>query len=256
MEKTLQNLGLNENEITVYLILLREGKLKAKELTKKTSLSRGLVYKALQDLEDKQIIIREDEENAVSEFSAIHPNVLGGLINQKIEALEMTKKNLSNEMGVFTSLYNLANNKPGVEFYEGIEGMQKMYNEILLNVKTTKEIYSFVKVMNSKIDKDTARMLKGYIEKRTTRKIKTRVIAIESDEARALQKTDKDYLRTTKLVPINSLPLEFYGGEIIIAGTSVYFMSYEKESYVAVAVSSKSMSQMLMFIFNSLWKKY
>ena len=51
METTiLEKLGLNKNAVAVYLVLLRDGKQKAREIMKKTSLTRGLVYKALQDL--------------------------------------------------------------------------------------------------------------------------------------------------------------------------------------------------------------
>lgn len=259
MESTiLENLGLNQNEVTVYLMLLREGKQKARELMQKTSLTRGLVYKALQDLENKQIIIKEDEENAVSEFSAIHPNVLQGLVEQKLKKVSELKQSLSSELGTFTSLYNLGNNKPGVEFYEGINGMKRMYDDILKNasLNKNKKIHSFVKVMNQKIDRATSLMLNSFIEKRIKRRITTRVLAVDDVFGRKLQKQDSTSLRKTKLISADDLPLDFLAGEIIISGNKLYFMSFENDVYVAIAISSKSMVQMLFVVFNSLWKKY
>ncbi len=249
----LKNLGLNKNEITVYLVLLREGKQKAREIMSRTSLTRGLTYKALQDLEDKQIIIREDEENTVSEFSAIHPNVLQGLVEQKSKKVEELKQNLSSELGAFTSLYNLGNNKPGIEFYEGLAGIQKMYAEILNSVPTTKTILSFVKVMDQKISKDGSKMLSSYIAERISRGIKTNVLAVDDTFGRTLQKKDSLSLRETKLLAHKKFPLEFPGGELIMTENKLYFMSFENDTRIAIAISSKSMLQMMSFIFHSLW---
>ena len=257
METTvLEKLGLNKNAVTVYLVLLREGSLKAREIMKKTSLTRGLVYKALEDLEGKQIIIRRDEKNTVSKFLAIHPNVLKELIEQKVKEVEIVKKNLLNELGVLTSMYNLANNKPGVEFYEGTKGIQKMYDDVLNNITAdaNKKIYSFVKVMNQKTDQETSAMLNDFIKKRIRRGIKTNVLAINDVFGRALQKADPTSLRKTKLISAQEMSLDFLAGEIIISGNKLYFMSFENDVYVAIAISSKSMTQMFTLFFKSLWK--
>ena len=179
-----------------------------------------------------------------------------GLVEQKAKEVDVLKKNLMNELGVLTSLYNLANNKPGVEFYEGLQGMQKMYDDILDNatVNDNKKIYSFVKVMNQKTDKKTSIMLNNFIKERIRRGIKTNVLAVDDVFGRKLQKADSSSLRQTKLIATGEMPLDFLAGEIIISGNKLYFMSFENDVYVAIAISSKSMVQMFMLFFKSLWK--
>ncbi len=249
----LKDLGLNQNEISVYLLLLREGKQKASELTKRTSLSRGLVYKALQDLEDKQIIIKEDEENAVSEFSAIHPNVLQGLVEQKANTVQNLKQSLVNELGTFTSMYNLANNKPGVEFYEGEEGMQKVYDEIIKSTPPNENIISFVKVLDQQLNSKTSSMLNNYINNRIKKNISVRTMAIRDKFGIALQKKDSTSLRITRLVSANKIPLSLPGGEIFTVNNKLYFMSFENNVRIAVVISSNGMTQLFLTLFESLW---
>jgi sugar-specific transcriptional regulator TrmB len=127
MEKNiLQQLGLTENEALIYETLLQNGKQKASQIQKKTPLKRGLVYKNLENLEKKGLVVREDNNQKVSTFTPIHPNVLKGLAEQQVKQAREAQNLLQNELGSLVSMYNLANNKPGVEFCEGLEGVKKV----------------------------------------------------------------------------------------------------------------------------------
>ncbi len=252
MESTiLKNLGLNQNEVTVYLTLLREGKQKAREIIKKTSLTRGLLYKALQDLEDKQIIIREDEENAVSEFSAIHPNVLQGLVEQKIKKVIELKQSLSVELGNFTSLYNLGNNKPGMEFYEGVEGLKKVLEDTLKD-NPEKIIYTYAD--SKSIQKEIIEIDKKYIKKRLQQKIRKKILLVDSAPAKKHKKDITDKLTKIRLVKTKGVLPELYSF-VQIYNNKVAFVSYENNTIVSTIISNPQLYKLQKFFFKSLWNK-
>lgn len=89
MRNTLQALGLNENEITVYLALLKEGLSPAGPLIKATQLHRMIVYNALEALKEKDLL-RVSQQKRAKAFQARDPKVL----LEKAEALLADTKNL------------------------------------------------------------------------------------------------------------------------------------------------------------------
>ncbi len=248
METTiLKKLGLNQNEITIYLTLLREGKQKARELAKKTSLTRGLVYKALQDLENKQIIIREDNENAVSEFLPIHPNVLKGLVEQKLKNITELKQSLLVELNNFTSLYNLGNNKPGIEFYEGLEGVEKILDDSLTAKET---ILSFSDTVS--IDENVSKINVLYVKKRLHLKISKRILLPNSPKARNSVANKENAYTLYKFLPPKNNPLystmQIYDGKIS-------YITYKNGLLTSTLITDKSIYDMHKYSFNSLWEK-
>ena len=121
----LAQLGLDSNQILIYTFLLENGPSKASVIAKNTPLKRGLVYKILDELIKMEIITKDDPEGAVSIFTPLHPSTLKSLAESKVRQAQNAQNYLDTELGSLISMYNLANNKPGIEFYEGIEELKK-----------------------------------------------------------------------------------------------------------------------------------
>ncbi|EKE11913.1 MAG: Transcriptional regulator, TrmB [uncultured bacterium] len=137
----LKQLGLNKNQILIYEYLLANGAQKASIIAKNTPLQRGVVYKTLDDLIEMGIIEKNEEENAIAHFTPLHPSTLKSLAESKIRTAQNTFNHLESEIGSLVSMYNLANNKPGIEFYEGIDGIKKVLEDTL---KSKTEICLFL----------------------------------------------------------------------------------------------------------------
>lgn len=250
----LKQLGLSENQILVYEELLKGGTQKASQIAKKTPLKRGLVYKTLEDLEELGLVVKEDEEDMVSLFSPIHPNVLKGLAEQKVKDAQNAEKQLETELGPLLSMYNLANNKPGVEFYEGVDGLKKALNSIINEAEENSEIISFVKVLPNEFEKNTVAAFSGFIKKRIKKNVFTRVIAIDDKSGRKLKETDSESLRKTRLTKTKKIPLDFPGGEIFIYKNKIFSTTIENGIYLTLIIQSDSISQMLSAFFESEWE--
>lgn len=86
MESELRELGLSENEIKVYVALLKAGPLTSYELSEKTSLNRGYLYELLKKLHEKGIISEIGEEGK-KRYKATDPEQLAALLEFKLENL-------------------------------------------------------------------------------------------------------------------------------------------------------------------------
>lgn len=254
-EKIFSQIGLTEQEATVYEIMLELGQARAKEIYQKSPFKRGLVYKLLDTLIEKHLIVRIDKPGKVSVFRVEHPDKINDLVEAQERKVRHYKKSIHSLMPELISNYNLAFNKPGIKFYEGIEGMRKVYAELLKNTPENESIISLIKVLDQKMDAATYAMLDDYDRKRIKKNIQLKMIAYGDNSAIELKKEDAQKLSKTLLVPTEKMILDFPGGEVIICKENLYFMSLENNVHTAVVISSKGMTQLFSLFFQSLWDK-
>ena len=93
----LTQLGLSEEEATVYEALLNSKALPAAALLAKTPYKRGNLYNILADLETKGLVIRSDKAKNAT-FEAAHPNKVLELLETKAQALRKTRATLDAAM--------------------------------------------------------------------------------------------------------------------------------------------------------------
>ncbi len=254
MENTLlQQLGLTDNQVTIYTSLLTGGAQKAGLIAKNSPLKRGLVYKTLEELVALGIVEKLERAGSVAVFAPQHPSVLKDLAESRVRSAQNTAHHLESEIGSLVSLYNIANNKPGIEFYEGADGMKKMYTRLLRDASHDHEILSFVKVLQGDRDAATHAILKDFVAKRIRRTIPTRVIAFGDAAGKALQATDAAQLRETRIVSPKKLPFDFPGGELLVCDNTLYITSQEGGVHMTVVITSRSIVQLFTIFFYALW---
>ena len=122
--------GLNDNEAIVYETLLNRGQSGIAELQYLLpDIKRTNLYSVLYSLRD-QGIVEQTIKNKKINFKAGHPENLYELISQSEINLSIAKREVSAVLPDLKSLYNLTTSKPLVRYYEGIEGIEKVYREI------------------------------------------------------------------------------------------------------------------------------
>jgi len=92
--ETLEELGLTANEAKLYLLLSKQGRLKANALAKLSGLHRITVYDTMRQLEKKGLAGKV-EERGVTEFVASPPAALSSFLDEKREALDRVMPSLS-----------------------------------------------------------------------------------------------------------------------------------------------------------------
>ena len=127
MEQELREFGLSDNEIKIYLSLLRRGVMSPTEISKETGFARPYVYDVLQRLQEKGVagtIVRNQKRC----FTAVPPNQLVELSKQRLEALEKATSDL--KALKFTTEQNI-----NVELQTGRFVFRTLLNDILIHLK-------------------------------------------------------------------------------------------------------------------------
>ena len=82
----LRDLGLSDNEINVYVVLLKIGSSTASTLSEKSGMYRPYVYDTLDRLQEKGLVSYVHQKNKKF-FSAVHPDRLRKLLEIKQDNL-------------------------------------------------------------------------------------------------------------------------------------------------------------------------
>src|SRR3989344_921517 len=130
--KNLENLGLNEKQAKVYLACLELGSASVGEIAEKSGVKRTSIYNFLEDLINKGFLseIKQDEQLLLI---AEDPKTLEQKVKSNLTGIQ-------NIMPELLGMFNRPGNKPKVHFYQGIAGLQKIYEETL---KSKESIYAF-----------------------------------------------------------------------------------------------------------------
>ena len=91
INELLQQLGLSEKEITVYLTVLKNGKITPAEVAKLTKINRTTVYSVAKDLVEKGFIA-EDLAGTVSSLVALPPQDLKHVVHKEEKALDKKRQ--------------------------------------------------------------------------------------------------------------------------------------------------------------------
>src|SRR3989337_1276725 len=97
-EEQLKELGLTDNEIKIYLLLLKQGMMNPSEISQKLGLHRGYVYDALERMQEKEVVstILKDSKKY---FQAITPENLVELLRMRLENFQSIVPGLMKVIG-------------------------------------------------------------------------------------------------------------------------------------------------------------
>lgn len=241
-EKTLQNIGLSKSEADIYLSALQLGKSLHTELAKKSGIKRPTLYKILPRLMD---------------IGLITETILGKRTYIVAEDPEVYLENKRNELKTFEDtipelrlLLNTAQIKPKIIFYEGIEGIKKLYMETLKEKKPILEFVSLEKI-SPEIEFHSRNY---YIPQRINRQIPIKIIVSgETSSGLIKLKTSSWELRDVKVVDENKFPIPL---DCYIYGNNVALALYRKDSEpIGIIIHSVEVSTFLKSIFNLIWEK-
>src|SRR3989344_2922917 len=132
IQEILRKIGLTEEEVNIYILLLRKGNSKATILSKELGVARTTVYRFLASLHDKGLT-GENIQNNVKYFYAVDPERIPEIIEERAEELR-------EKISELKALENRDFEKVKVELYKGKEGMKTVMRGVLREAKP----YTFV----------------------------------------------------------------------------------------------------------------
>ncbi|MFH1286629.1 MAG: helix-turn-helix domain-containing protein [Candidatus Magasanikbacteria bacterium] len=244
IHETLIDAGLEPVVAEIYLILVENGESTVPQVLQHTTLSRASVYDALADLLSREYVeYRKEGRNAF--YRPVHPNKLFGLLEEKKREVALLEGEMGETVRSLIGSYNLAQNKAGVRFFEGEDGMQAILEDSLTSKET---ILTFADI--EAITKHINEVNKAYVKKRDNLGIKKRAIIADTPFAR-------DYLKTYH---VDTTDIRFIGGEahpfknvMQIYDGKVSYLTLTKEKMVGVIIQDQEVYDMHRSLFEYIW---
>ncbi len=241
LAKTLSNLGFTEKESKIYLTLLEKGTLRARDLSRQTSINRVTVYDILEGLAKKGLISKIKKGGATF-FTALEPARLLDDLDRQTEELEEKKQKLEDLLPQFLSLQYTGSSKPKVQFFEGEKGMREAYEDTLT---TKKQIIAYANFQTMK--EGLPKFFPKYFERRAQKKIFIRAIFPQNKLAFARAAKNQEELRDTRFFPESVT----FSPEVNIYNNKMLVASWKEK--MAVIIESKELADLQKVIFESLW---
>ena len=246
MQHILEKANLTPTQASILDYLYSHKQARASQIANKIKRSRAIVYRDLEELIDLKIVEKIDKLGEVSIFRANHPTHLEKMIDQKEEQIKKDRELFKSYLPDLVSSYNLINNKPGVKFYEGVDGIKYVLWDTL---RTKGEIYTITDSQTVRKNMPLKKINEEYVIKRKELKIRKRIIApLSAKEFYSNTKTDFTEIRF-----INEKDYSFCTA-IQIYDNKISYQTITEENAIGVIIEDKNIHQMQKMIFENLWE--
>jgi HTH-type transcriptional regulator, sugar sensing transcriptional regulator len=243
-QKILQDIGLTEGEIKVYLALLKLGETKTGELSKQASVSSSKVYKILDRLEKKGIV-GHVLRGEIKYFSPMNPKTILNYIEEKEKTLENKKQEINKLIPQFNDLINNSENKSQAAIYEGLSGVTNLFRNMIDELDKGQE-YFVIGASYGPIKGIRDFFYKHHLI-RVEKKIKLNMLA-NSETRGNLEQT------TAKISEIKFLPGYLSTTMQIVFYKNKAFVIIWNEEPVGFLINNEEAVKGFRAYFNVLWK--
>lgn len=239
----LEALGLSENEVKVYLAALELGSATAQELAGKAAVVRPTAYVAIGGL-TKRGLMSSFTKGKKKYFTAEKPAKLLKLVQEEKRKLADHEEKLKRVMPELEALISLSADKPEVKYYEGLEGLARMHENIFES--KTKEIKIIASAESVReVIPEEMRVLHNLRVKKAG--IKGRILVVHEKKFEKPQVDFKNWeYKTLKKNHLNM------SGEIAIFGEYLSLISYQDKPY-GFLVKSKDIAETARILFDLAW---
>lgn len=243
MKDVLLKLGLGEKEVRFYLFLLAAGWLTAAEIAKQLHETRTNTYMVLERLGANNLV-EVDETTAVRKYAAADPSMLKSRLTAQQLEFKQAHAALAAAMPELSSIFQLSHHRPGVMYWEGLEGFKILLED---NAKLTEGTIDLI-ASDLIIQNPAAwELLQKGIAKRKARGVATRgLFHAPADKWSEIKKLQ------TKGYEVRRWGQEELPGEIVIYGNKVAFTVY-RPSLIVTIMTNEIMAKTFKIIFGQLW---
>lgn len=234
-EEELRNFGLSDNEIKIYLVLLKSGTTTPLQIAEKTGLHRPYIYDALARLMEKgfvsSITIKKKKN-----FQATQPKRLLELFKSKLEDFNKIVPQLE-------KIEKTAKGEIKVELFKGKRAFRLELDDILANVEEGGKVLG-IGLDDKKFIGIEPIYMRKYFNKIGEKRITERIIM-----AKGTGKVPE--AKTTKY---RFLDEEFIGNTATLIYANKIFLMFLGEPNIAIIIENKEVSDTYRKQFELLWK--
>ncbi len=233
------DLGLSENEASVYLAALSLGPTTILKIAKTAEMKRTTIYSVIDSLK-KRGLINIEIKGFKTLFTAENP--------EKLETmLDSHREQLRNSLPEFLGMYNLKGGESSIKYYEGLESVKSVYESLISDIKPHED-YLIIADAKQWMELDPE-YFQNFTERRAKLNINTRMLLQDSKTARELKNKEKNY--NIKGVKIFPQKMSLTTNIVIIPKKIVIHQL--TPPIMAVVIENKSMINMQKEIFEIIW---
>jgi len=219
-EDQLKELQLTDNEIRIYLLLLKQGMMSPSEISQKLGLHRGYIYDALERMQEKEVVNSILKDNK-KYFQATSPENL----------IELFKFRLENFQKIVPDLMKITESKKEetkVELHKGKRVYRILLKDMISTLKKNEEAYLIGIDEEVLVTEVEPIYLKQYLNSIKLKNIKEKIIIkIGSKQLRnsnlQYKELDEKYIgKTAQIIYNNKIA-------IFILGTPYYLIIIENK---------------------------
>lgn len=249
--ETLKQLGLTEHEAKVYLAMLELGPATVTSITKKAGLTRTLGYVVLEKLGLDGLVMRVKDSSKKMKYVAEHPRSLIQFIRNRKNSWERREGKAAEMLPDLLSLYKIKD-KPVIRYQEGVAAIKSVYEEETL--QSTTEILSVADV-ECWVQPEFWDWAKSYHRERTKRKVKERILLLDTPEGRAWLKSYRPtpYTSYRWITRDQAKGLLAFGGELNIYENKMLVALPQKTQRLIAVIESRVLVAILRSMFNIVW---
>ena len=160
--KRLEDLGLSTHAASVFIDLSTHGISTALDISKRTSVPRTSVYRAIEELESCNLVRFDGHDR--TKYRANEYHLLEDLVSQQEDRLAKISDSLPELFGFFLNMSNTNNSSTTVRYFEGQEGLDKAMRRTL----DTKGIYRIYELgsLSDVVEQDFAEYIRSEMVRR------------------------------------------------------------------------------------------
>ena len=244
LSTTLKSIGFDPKQSAVYLACLQLGEDTVFNIAKIAKVKRPTTYVILNALAERGLISLRKTKKATL-YSAASPKKL-------LDQLKQRQKNLEASLPNLMAIYNQQPNKPEVQFFEGREGVEHVYNEVMEVMRSGDEVVFYGSIIEP-VEIYT-HLFEEYKKLLANPKVKTREILPYDEE-------NVKYAKIVSRLKNPNHGLRFFNkknvcgrGDNIIFGNKVAFLPYHKNKYYVIVIENKDLVITHKTLFEHAWK--
>jgi sugar-specific transcriptional regulator TrmB len=241
LKKSLEFIGFSEKEIAVYLALLQLGRGTVTQIARRAGINRPTGYHILASLEGDELV-KVSGKKPKQEYVAESPDQIEKMLLKKIENDQASIIQAKRIIPQLKSMHNVSD-RPKVMFYEGREGLEKVYEDTLTSHETIRAYATY---------DDMQETLPGYFPdyfyRRAKKGIHIRAIFPHTKAGLDLSKDDKAQSRETAIVPADKY---YFSPEINIYDNKVMIASWREK--LGIIIESTEIADAMKKIHELAW---
>lgn len=242
---SLQELGLTDHEIVLYLLSLSLGPTTITVLAEYMTIPRPNVYKVIDGLEKIGLAKFSERKKYTRSFMVEPPSVVRELLKKKKEKLSVFDQKIVTSLPDLLALYKQGELPTSVRIFQGKQQFLQLFFQIIEEEKCESQFCGSAQDFIGFISWQEER---EWISRRIQFGIKIRALLLPSQDADTLQSTDAKELRETRILcgaqPF-ATSFQLFANKIIL---------WQPKAPLAVFIEDEYITQMFRSVFEVLWE--